>query len=78
MTEFLAMILREIARRAALLVAGILLAIVLALALMHKPAPPKPTPMRVMDQPRCFPPGTILPPGGFLACPDSLPEMRSA
>lgn len=32
--------------------------------------------IRPLDQPRCFPPGT-LGAGNFLACPDGLPDMKA-
>lgn len=48
--------------------------------LVPKPplAEPPPAIFRPVDQPRCFPAGVVLPEGGFLMCPDTQPNMRSA
>ena len=41
--------------------------------IIHPPA----AVIRPVDQPRCFPPGTLNT-GAFPMCPDSLPSMRTA
>ncbi len=33
--------------------------------------------IRPLDQPRCFPPGTIVIDGVFPGCPDTLPSMKA-
>lgn len=60
------------------LVASAIAGCILLAAAAVAPAPPPPRPtMRVLDHPRCFPPGTLQT-EGFPGCPDSLPDQRAA